>query len=99
MSPPLIQAHNLEVHEVPDGYIVYQTEQDRVHYLNKTAAIIFEFCNGSLEADDVVARMTKAFDLNAAAQTEIRAGLDLLMKEGLVLSPSDGQPGISSAAT
>ena len=30
----LVQARNLEVHEVPDGYIVYQADQDRVHYLN-----------------------------------------------------------------
>lgn len=88
MSPPLIQARNLEVHEVPDGYIVYQTEQDRVHYLNKAAAIIFEFCSGSLEMDEVVARVTRAFDLNAAAASEIRAGLNSLIKEGLVLSSS-----------
>jgi hypothetical protein len=99
MSTPLIRAQNLEIHEVPDGYIVYQTGQDRVHYLNKTAAIIFEFCTGSLEADDVVARMTTAFDLNAAAQVEIRASLDTLVKEGLVLSPSDDRPRLSSAAT
>jgi hypothetical protein len=88
MSAPLVRARNLEVHEVPDGYIVYQTEQDRVHYLNKTAAIIFEFCTGSLRADDVVARMTRAFDLNAAAESEIRDGLNSLIKEGLVLSGS-----------
>jgi hypothetical protein len=89
MSAALIQARNLEVHEVPDGYIVYQTEQDRVHYLNKTAAVIFEFCNGSLEADEVVARVTRAFDLGAEAGNEIRTGLDSLMKEGLVLLPSN----------
>ena len=85
MAAPFIQARNLEVHEVPDGYIVYQTERDRVHYFNKTAAIIFEFCNGLLEADDIVARVTRAFDLNAAAENEIRAGLNSLIKEGLVL--------------
>jgi hypothetical protein len=97
MSPSLARARNLEIHEVPDGYIVYQTEHDRVHYLNKTAAIIFEFCNASLEPDEVVARMTRAFDLNAAAQTEIRDALDSLMKEGLVLSPSEDQSALPSA--
>jgi hypothetical protein len=70
MSPSLARARNLEIHEVPDGYIVYRTEHDRVHYLNKSAASIFEFCNASLQADEVVARMTTAFDLNAAARTE-----------------------------
>jgi hypothetical protein len=82
----LVQARNLEVHEVPDGYIVYQADQDRVHYLNKTAAIIFEFCNGSLDQDAVVARVAQVFDLGDSAKDEIRAGLGTLMKEGLVLS-------------
>lgn len=84
----LVQADNLEIHEVPDGYIVYQTLQDRVHYLNKTAAIIFEFCDGSLEGDDVVTRVATVFDLRASGHDEIRAGLDSLVREGLVLSSS-----------
>jgi hypothetical protein len=83
-----MQASNLEVHDVPDGYIVYQTERDRVHYLNKTAAIIFEFCDGKLAPEDIVARVAKAFDLGASAHQEIRAGLDSLVKEGLIQSTS-----------
>ncbi|MGO9361444.1 MAG: PqqD family protein [Xanthobacteraceae bacterium] len=88
MSATVSQAANLEIHEVPDGYIVYQTERDRVHYLNKTAAIIFEFCDGARETDDVVTQVAKVFDLDPSAHDEIRAGLDSLVKEGLVLSPS-----------
>lgn len=84
----LRQATNLEVHDVPDGYIVYQTEQDRVHYLNKTAAIIFEFCDGNHGPEDIVSRVAKAFDLGPSAHNEIRAGLDSLVKEGLVQSSS-----------
>jgi hypothetical protein len=81
----VIQASNLEVHEVPDGYVVYQGTQDRVHYLNKTAAAIFEFCDGKRESDDIVARVARAFELGQSAYGEIRAGLDSLVKEGLVL--------------
>lgn len=85
----LFQADNLAVQEVLDGYIVYQIRQDRVHYLNKTAAIIFEFCDGSLETDDIVERVAKAFDLNASAHNEIRAALDSLIKERLIVSSSE----------
>jgi len=88
MTATLLQANNLEVHEVPDGYIVYHTEHDRVHYLNKTAAIIFELCDGKHEPDDIVARVAKAFELGPSAHNEIRAGLESLVKEGLVLSAS-----------
>ena len=88
MSGLFVQAGNLEVHEVPDGYIVYQTDRDRVHYLNKTAAIILEFCDGNRDRDDIVLRVAKVFELGASAHDEIRSGLDSLIREGLVLSPS-----------
>jgi hypothetical protein len=86
MSEQVVQAANLEVHEVPDGYIVYQIDRDRVHYLNKSAAIIFEFCAGSRGRDDVVERVAKAFELGPSAHAEIRTGLDALVKEGLIQS-------------
>lgn len=82
------QAANLEVHEVPDGYIIYQTERDRVHYLNATAAVIFEFCDGRHAPDEIVSRVATAFEIGPSGHDEIRAGLESLMKEGLVLSPS-----------
>jgi len=88
MSATLSRASNLDVHEVPDGYIVYDNARDRVHYLNKTAAIIFEFCDNKLDMDEVVGRVAKAFDLGPSAHAEIRVGLDLLLREGLVLSSS-----------
>ena len=88
MNAVVTRAENLEVHDVPDGYIVYQTERDSVHYLNHTAAIIFEFCDGKHEPEDIVTRVATAFDLGPSALDEIRAGLDSLLKEGLVQSSS-----------
>ena len=86
MSKVMVRAPNLEVHEVPDGYIVYQSAVDNVCYLNKTAAITFEFCDGKLGADDIVTRVAKAFDLGTSAHAEIKACLDSLAKEGLIIS-------------
>jgi Coenzyme PQQ synthesis protein D (PqqD) len=84
----MMQASNLEVHEVPDGYIVYQKERDRVHYLNKTAAVIFEFCDGTRQPLDIVKQVAKIYALDPTAYDEIRAALDSLVQEGLVLSHS-----------
>jgi hypothetical protein len=87
MAQIITQAGNLEINEVPDGYIIYQTARDRVHYLNKTAAVIFEFCDGKLDADSIVARVAQAFDLaDAAKNAEIAACLGSLIEEGLVQS-------------
>jgi hypothetical protein len=84
----LTQAGNLEVHEMSDGYIVYQKERDRVHHLNRTAAIVFELCDGTSQAQDVVERVAEIYALGPSAHGEIRAALDQLMQEGLVLSSS-----------
>jgi Coenzyme PQQ synthesis protein D (PqqD) len=88
MSEPYTQAGNLDIHEVPDGYIVYQPEQDRVHYLNPTAAVIFELCNGRHGLDEIVSRVANVFELDPSTHDQIRSGLDSLIKEGLILSPS-----------
>jgi coenzyme PQQ synthesis protein D (PqqD) len=88
MTEVLVRAENLDVNEVPDGYVIYQTEADRVHYLNKTASIVFELCDGARAADDIVARVGKLFEVEGAADNEIQACLQSLLKEGLVLSRS-----------
>ncbi len=86
MTQVLVRAEGLDVNEVPDGYVIYQTEHDRVHYLNKTAAIVFELCDGARGADDIVARVTNLIELEGAENGEIQACIQSLLKEGLVLS-------------
>jgi hypothetical protein len=88
MTEVLVRAEGLDVNEVPDGYVIYQTEADRVHYLNKTAAIVFELCDGARGTDDIVARVSKMFEMEGTAHGEIEACVQSLLKEGLVLSRS-----------
>ena len=88
MTEILTRSAGLEVHEVPDGYIVYHGARDNVSYLNKTAAVIFELCDGKLEADDIVARVAKMFELTSSSHDEIRACMGSLIKEGLLQSIS-----------
>jgi hypothetical protein len=83
-----MRAEDLDVNEVPDGYVIYQKEADRVHYLNKTAAIVFELCDGARGADEIIARVGKLFEVEGTADGEIKACLQSLIKEGLVLSRS-----------
>lgn len=78
------QVDGLDVNEVQDGYVVYQQAQDRVHYLNTTAAVIFEYCDGLQTEDEIIRQVAAAFEVSEARQEEIRACLDSLVKEGLV---------------
>ncbi len=80
----MAQVEGLDINEVQDGYVVYQPSEDRVHYLNTTAAVIFEYCDGLQSADDIITQVATAFDLPADRQGEIRQCLDNLIKEGLV---------------
>ena len=80
----LVRAGGLDVNEVPDGYVIYQTAADRVHYLNKTAAIVFELCDGARGADDIVSRVSKMFELQGTVDNEIEACIQSLLKEGLI---------------
>ena len=80
------QVEGLEVHEVPDGYIVYLGNRDNVCYLNNTAAVVFEFCDGKRDAEDIVSRVAKIYDLGSSADQEIRDCVDMLVKQGLIQS-------------
>jgi hypothetical protein len=88
MADVLVRAAGLDVNEVPDGYVIYQIEADRVHYLNRTAAIVFELCDGERGAEDIVARVSQMFEVEGTADGEIEACIQSLLKEGLVLSRS-----------
>jgi hypothetical protein len=78
-------AENTETNEVADGYIVYQPDRDRVHYLNQTAAILLTLCNGENRVADLPELLRLAFDLAAPPATEVRDCLERLVNEGLII--------------
>ncbi len=77
---------DLDVNEVPDGYLIYHGANDSVSYLNTSAAVVFEFCDGKLTAEEIVSRVIKLFGLSDSHQDEIRGCLELLAKEGVIQS-------------
>ena len=82
----LFKSDGLDVNEVPDGYVIYQMSRDQVHYLNKTAALVFEFCDGKRDAEDIVLRVRQLYGLDASSDEEVRSCIDSLLKGGLIQS-------------
>jgi hypothetical protein len=78
-------APGLEINAVEDGYIVYQPERDRVHYLNPTAALILELCNGRNAESELPELLQSAFELSAPPAGEVQTCLQTLRAEGLIL--------------
>ena len=77
-------AEGIEINQISDGYVVYDPRQDRVHYLNQTAALILELCNGQVAASDLPALVQAAYGLAQPPLDDVSSCLALLLREGLV---------------
>jgi hypothetical protein len=77
-------SEGIEINKVADGYIVYQPERDRVHYLNHTAVLVLELCDGKTRAGDLAGLLRAAYDLSAPPTAEVAECLAKLAEEGLV---------------
>ncbi len=74
----------LEISVVTDGSVVYDPRRDRVHYLNRTAALILELCTGEHDAATMARVLQAAYELEHAPEAETRAALEQLAGEGLI---------------
>ena len=83
-----LRAKDLELSPVTDGFVVSRPGNDRIHFLNPTAALILESCAGTLQARELPDLVAAAFDLSNPPVDEVEACLDLLMEEGLVSDPA-----------
>lgn len=81
----------LEINQMPDGWVIYRQETDRVHFLNPTAALVFELCNGRHTVADIGAILSGAYALSAPTTDEVSACLANLAGEGLV-TPCSSSP-------
>jgi len=73
-----------EVQDVPDGYVVYHAGTEKVHYLNPTAAIVYELCGERQTASAIAAYLRTAFSLPELPSDEVASCIAMLEKEGLV---------------
>lgn len=78
------QTGGLQIDEVEDGFVVYQQDRARVHYLNPTARLILELCDGTLTAAQIAGLIEEAFSLASPPRREVDDALATLATEGLV---------------
>lgn len=80
-----VRATGIEVVPTADGYVVYDADRDRVHYLNHTAALILEFATGANNDEEITRMLQTAYDLPDPPAREVRECLEQLRAEGLVI--------------
>jgi hypothetical protein len=78
------KADGIEIHAVGDECAVYETAADRIHYLNPTAALILEFCDGNRSAAEIAALVQEAYGLPDAPLDEVNGCLNSLKETGIV---------------
>jgi hypothetical protein len=78
------RVEGLEVSEVDDGLVVYQASPEQVHYLNNTAAFVFELCSGERTAGEIATLMGDAFSLVDPPVAEVVSCLAELRTKGVL---------------
>ncbi len=78
------KAKELDCSEMTDGYVIYDDANDRVHFLNPTAAIVFELCDGAHTAAQISRYIADAFRLAEPPQPSVEDCLSSLRAEGLI---------------
>ncbi len=78
------QTASLELVEAGDGYVLYDEARDRVHFLNSTAAIIYELCEGGRGLLDIARELSDGFALDAPPVDEVERCLEGLAAENLI---------------
>lgn len=73
---------DLEVTEVPDGFVIYDEPNEKVHYLNPTAAVIYSLCDGKMPVSGVRSFIREAYDLEE--EVDLDEFFTDLEKAGLV---------------
>ena len=82
------RADDLETNEVPDGYVIYDNGREEVHFLNLTAAAVFELCDGKNDAASIATIVQNAFGLPVPPNGDIEACLASLHSQGLIAPAS-----------
>jgi len=73
-----------ETKEIDDGYVVYHVDRERVHFLNPTAVIVYELCDGSHSVGSICDFIKSAYDLAEAPVEEVRKCIASMIEEKLI---------------
>jgi Coenzyme PQQ synthesis protein D (PqqD) len=75
----------LDITASEDGCIVSSPGSDRIHFLNPTAVLVLEFCNGENRPEEIVDLVQKAYHLLEPPFEDVQAVLEQLKVEGLLV--------------
>ena len=75
---------DLDISPDDNGYMIYRPQQSRITYLNPTAALILELCNGDNSPEQIADLVKRAYGLQDAPVKDVRETLKHLQAESLL---------------
>jgi hypothetical protein len=79
------RADDLDISTSEDGCVISRPGQDRIHFLNPTAVLILELCDGEKSFEAIVELVQEAYNLPDPPADDVREVLSQLMAEGLLV--------------
>ena len=79
------RAPGIEIREVTDGFVAYDPARDRLHFLNLTATLLLESCDGNLCARELPELLAAAYRLEEPPVGEVETCIARLLDEGLLI--------------
>jgi len=78
------RADGLDISPAEDGYMIYQPELDRMHFLNSAAALILELCNGNNSEREIIGLIGEGYGLEENPAEAVGETLAKMKAEGLL---------------
>jgi methyltransferase-like protein len=75
---------DLDINTADEGFIIYQAERDRVHYLNPTAVFILELCDGERSISEITELVKEAYGLPESPASLVEEVIEKMKLEGLL---------------
>jgi hypothetical protein len=79
------RAKDVVCRRIDDDIVVIKEDGLSLHVLNKTAAIIWDMCDGKSRIDDITARLCERFEISfKEAREDVRKTLRVLTEMGII---------------
>jgi hypothetical protein len=81
----VVQAEDVIWRRIGDEVVVIKDDGLATHVLNKTAAMIWEMCDGNCGIDEITARLCERFDVSLEeAGADVREIIEKLVEIGIM---------------
>jgi Coenzyme PQQ synthesis protein D (PqqD) len=80
-----VRSAAVEINPGEDGYVLYDPDHDRVHFVNHTAALVLELCDGQHTIVEVAAALEEVYPAAGPLAGHVARCVDGLRAEGIVL--------------